>query len=112
VNLSSVPPEVKRIIDWKTPFSGESGRMYEPNFRNLRSHDEVKFVIADRRDYDAAREMMSRFDIPAHAVVLFAPVFGQIEPRTLVKWMLVDRVPARLNMQLHKIVWSPDTEGV
>ena len=112
VDLSPLPAEVRRIIDWKTPSSGESSRMMDSNFRNLRPHDEVKFVIADRKDYEASLEVMDRFGIASRAAVLFAPVFGRIEPRTLVEWMIADRVPARLNLQLHKIVWSPETEGV
>lgn len=112
VALSSLPDGVRRIIDWKTPFSGESDRMLEENFRSLRPGDEVKFVIADRRDYDAALEVIRCFKMSGKAVLLFAPVFGKIEPRTLVEWMLRDRVPARLNLQIHKIVWDPSAEGV
>ena len=112
VDLSAVPRGVRRIIDWKTPFSGESGKMLDGNFLNLRPGDEVKFVIAGRNDYDAALEVIRRFRIPEHATILFAPVFGEIEPRTLVEWMLADRVPARLNLQLHKVIWNPDAEGV
>lgn len=112
VDLSAVPRGVRRIIDWKTPFSGESGKMLDSNFLNLRPGDEVKFVIAGRNDYDAALEVIRRFRIAEHATILFAPVFGEIEPRTLVEWMLADRVPARLNLQLHKVIWNPDTEGV
>ena len=112
VDISPLPAGVKRIVDWKTPFSGESAKMLDSNFRSLRPGDEVKFVIANRADYDAALDVVRRFDTAAHATVLFAPVFGEIEPRTLVEWMLADRAPARLNLQFHKIVWSPDTEGV
>lgn len=112
VDLSAVPRGVRRIIDWKTPFSGESEKMLDGNFLNLRPGDEVKFVIAGRNDYDAALEVIRRFRIPEHATILFAPVFGKIEPRTLVEWMLADRVPARLNLQLHKVIWNPDAEGV
>ena len=112
VDLSPLPAEVRRIIDWKTPSSGESAKMLDSNFQNLREHDEVKFVIADRKDYEASLEVMNRFGIAGRAAVLFAPVFGRIEPRTLVEWMIADHVPARLNLQLHKIVWSPETEGV
>ena len=86
--------------------------MLDSNFRSLRPGDEVKFVIANRADYDAALDVVRRFDVAAHATVLFAPVFGEIEPRALVEWMLADRAPARLNLQFHKIVWSPDAEGV
>ena len=112
VDLSAVPRGVRRIIDWKTPFSGESEKMFDGNFLNLRPGDEVKFVIAGRNDYDAALEVIRRFRIAEHATILFAPVFGEIEPRTLVEWMLADRVPARLNLQLHKVIWTPDAEGV
>lgn len=112
VDLSAVPRGVRRIIDWKTPFSGESEKMLDGNFLNLRPGDEVKFVIAGRNDYDTALEVIHRFRIPEHATILFAPVFGKIEPRTLVEWMLADRVPARLNLQLHKVIWDPDAEGV
>lgn len=112
VDLSAVPRGVRRIIDWKTPFSGESEKMLDGNFLNLRPGDEVKFVIAGRNDYDAALEVIRRFRITEHATILFAPVFGEIEPRTLVEWMLADRVPARLNLQLHKVIWNPDAEGV
>ena len=112
VDLSAVPRGVRRIIDWKTPFSGESEKMLDGTFLNLRPGDEVKFVIAGRNDYDAALEVIRRFRIAEHATILFAPVFGEIEPRTLVEWMLADRVPARLNLQLHKVIWNPDAEGV
>ena len=112
VDLSTLPAEVKRIIDWKTPSSGESDRMLESNYRNLRKHDEVKFVIADRNDYEASVRTMRKFDMASRATVLFAPVFGSIRPETLVEWMLADRLPARLNLQLHKIIWGPDAEGV
>ena len=63
-------------MDWKTPFSGESAKMLDSNFRSLRPGDEVKFVIANRADYDAALDVVRRFDIAAHATVLFAPGFG------------------------------------
>ena len=112
VDLSPLPVGIKRIIDWKTPSSGESEKMLDSNFRTLHPHDEVKFVIAGRGDYEASVRTMKKFDLASHATVLFAPVFGSIKPETLVEWMLADRLPARLNMQLHKIIWGPDAEGV
>lgn len=112
VDLSPLPDGIKRIIDWKTPSSGESEKMLDSNFRTLHPHDEVKFVIAGRGDYEASVRTMKKFDLASHATVLFAPVFGSIKPETLVEWMLADRLPARLNMQLHKIIWGPDAEGV
>ena len=86
--------------------------MLESNYRNLRKHDEVKFVIADRNDYEASVRTMRKFDIASRATVLFAPVFGSIRPETLVEWMRRDHLPARLNLQLHKLIWGPDAEGV
>ncbi len=112
IDLSSLPEGVKRIIDWKTPSSGESAKMLEENYRNLRPHDEVKFVIADRNDYEESVRFLQRLDLASHATVLFAPVFGSIDPKTLVEWMLADHLPARLNLQLHKVIWGPDAEGV
>lgn len=112
VDLSPLPDGIKRIIDWKTPSSGESEKMLDSNFRTLHPHDEIKFVIAGRGDYEASVRTMKKFDLASHATVLFAPVFGSIKPETLVEWMLADRLPARLNMQLHKIIWGPDAEGV
>lgn len=112
VDLSTLPEGVKRIIDWKTPSSGESAKMLETNYRNLRPHDEVKFVIADRADYEASVRILHQFDIASQTTVLFAPVFGSIDPQTLVEWMLADHLPVRLNLQLHKLIWGPDAEGV
>ena len=110
--LYTLPEEVKRIIDWKTPSSGETEKMLAENFRNLRSGDEVKFVIADDRDFSNALEVMERFSLPENAVVLFAPVFGAMPPDELVKKILEHNVPARLNLQLHKFIWGADAEGV
>ena len=105
--------EVIRIVDCKTPSSGESEKMFTENFRNLRSFDEVKFVLSDRADYLFALEKIREFDLARQTPnILFSPAFGTIEIPRLVSWMLEDRVPARLNLQLHKYIWGPDREGV
>ena len=110
--LSSLPEGVKRIIDWKTPSSGETEQMLAENFQSLRQGDEVKFVIADDRDFANALDVMKRFSLPGNATVLFAPVFGAMPPDRLVEKILKHHVPARLNLQLHKFIWGADAEGV
>ena len=107
--LNTLPAGVKRIIDWKTPSSGESEQMFEENFRNLRPYDEVKFVIAD---FDYAVNVMKRFQLDTGATVLFAPVFGKMNPDKLVEKILKHNLPVRLNLQIHKLIWGADAEGV
>ena len=83
------------------------------NLDRLAPHDEVKFVIKDRVDYDFARDAIARHRLAGRcAAILLSPVHGVLEPKTLSEWMLADRVPARLQLQLHKYIWSPDTRGV
>ena len=106
--IARVPPEVVKIVDVKCPGSGEAARNDWNNLDRLAAHDEVKFVIRDRRDYVVARHDLSR----RAAAVLFSPVHGVLDPKTLSEWMLADGVPARLQLQLHKYIWSPETRGV
>ena len=110
--LDSLPEKVKRIIDWKTHSSGESHQMLPENFKNLRPWDEVKFVIADDSDFEQALEVMRKYEIANKATILFAPVFGSMNPDVLVKKILEKNIPARLNLQLHKFIWGADAEGV
>jgi 7-carboxy-7-deazaguanine synthase len=111
--LDAVPAAVIKIVDVKCPASGEAARNHWPNFDRLARHDEVKFVIQDRGDYDFARQVIERYDLAARcAAVLLSPVHDVLHPRTLSEWMLVDRLPARLQLQLHKYIWEPSTRGV
>jgi 7-carboxy-7-deazaguanine synthase len=111
--LDDVPDEVVAIVDVKCPASGESAHMHWPNLEQLSENDEVKFVIQDRGDFDYARDVVSRYDL-AHRVraVLFSPVHGALAPADLAKWILDDRVPARLQIQAHKYIWNPEARGV
>ena len=112
-DLSVLPPEVIRIVDWKTPSSGEDGKMFLPNFRSLRPCDEVKFVLSDENDYRFALEKIREFHLEEQTPnLLFSPVYGALAGAELVKWMLRDRPPARLNLQIHKYIWDPNREGV
>ena len=112
-SIAGVPRDVVKIVDVKCPASGESDRNEWRNLDVLSPHDEVKFVIQDRRDYDYAVDVVRRHDLAARcAAVLFSPVHGVLHPKTLSEWMLADRVPARLQVQLHKYIWPPSTRGV
>ena len=112
-DLSVLPPAVIRIVDWKTPSSGEDGKMHLPNFRSLRPVDEVKFVLSDENDYRFALEKIRDFRLAEQTPnLLFSPVYGALAGADLVQWMLRDHAPARLNLQIHKYIWDPGREGV
>jgi 7-carboxy-7-deazaguanine synthase len=111
--ITRVPRAVVKIVDVKCPASGEAGRNDWGNLDALAPHDEVKFVIQDRADYEFARDVIGRYDLASRsAAVLVSPVHGVLEPRLLSEWMLADRLPARLQLQLHKYIWSPTARGV
>jgi 7-carboxy-7-deazaguanine synthase len=112
-SIKDVPADVIRIVDVKCPGSGESEKNHWENLDLLAPHDEVKFVIQDRADYDFAREVIATRDLAGRAAaVLLSPVHGVLDPKTLSEWMLADRLPARLQLQLHKYIWTPQTRGV
>lgn len=111
--IDRLPAEVVAIVDVKCPASGESAKMHWPNLDHLRAHDEVKFVIADRGDYEYARGIVRERDLASRTeAVLFSPVFGAIAPAELARWILEDHLPVRLQLQQHKYVWAPDARGV
>jgi len=108
-----VPAGVVKILDVKCPASGEAQKNYWKNLDALNAHDEVKFVIQDRPDYEYAVAVAQRHRLASRcASILFSPVHGVLEPRALSEWMLADRIPARLQLQLHKYIWSPLARGV
>jgi len=111
--IDRVPRAVVKIVDVKCPGSGESGKNDWSNLERLAPHDEVKFVVKDRADYDFARDVIARYDLESVArAILMSPVHGVLDPKTLAEWMLADRAPARLQLQIHKYIWRPDTRGV
>jgi 7-carboxy-7-deazaguanine synthase len=111
--IDRVPAAVVKIVDVKCPASGEARRNDWTNLSRLAAHDEVKFVVQDRADYEFARDVIARHDLVARtAAVLISPVHGVLEPRTLSEWMLADHSSARLQLQIHKYIWSPTTRGV
>lgn len=111
-NISRIDPRVIRIMDLKCPGSGEEKRNLYANIEHLKPHDEVKFVITDRRDYEWARTKMVEHDLPARCSVLFSPVWDKLHPRQLVEWVLADNLPVRVQVQLHKYIWDPKQRGV
>ncbi len=111
--IDRVPAGVVRIVDVKCPASGESARNHWPNLEVLRPSDEVKFVIQDRADYDFAKQVVKRHHLAGRcAGVLFSPVHGVLAPAQLSEWILADRLDVRLQLQVHKYIWAPDTRGV
>lgn len=111
--IGRVPSAVVKIVDVKCPGSGEAQKNCWGNLDLLGPHDEVKFVLADRTDYEFARDVIERHDLASRvAAVLLSPVHGVLNPRTLSEWILEDRLPARLQLQLHKLIWSPEARGV
>ena len=111
--ISRVPQEVVKIVDVKCPGSGEAAKNEWSNLERLSPHDEVKFVVQDRGDYGFAKDVITKFQLASKcAAILMSPVHGVLDPRVLSEWMLADRLPARLQMQIHKLIWTPDTRGV
>ncbi len=112
-SVAGVPSGVIRIMDVKCPGSGESHRNDWNNVQHLTKNDEVKFVIADRGDYEFAREVVAREGLIARVnAVLFSPVHGELDPKILSEWVIADRLPVRVQLQVHKYIWSPATRGV
>jgi 7-carboxy-7-deazaguanine synthase len=111
--IDRVPAEVVKIVDIKCPGSGEAGKNDWGNIARLAPHDEVKFVVQDRADYEFARDAITRHDLATRAAaVLISPVHGVLDARSLSEWVLADHLPVRLQLQLHKYIWSPTTRGV
>jgi len=112
-DISRVDPRVHRIVDLKTPGSGECARNLWSNLDHLTARDELKCVIGSREDYEWAREQVRTFDLPRRVrAVLFSPIFGRIDPKEIVHWLLADQLDVRFQLQLHKIVWDPNLRGV
>lgn len=123
--LANVPKAVHKIVDVKCPQSGEGGTFHLPNLEALTPHDEVKFVIADRTDYEFARDFTREHGLERRVnSVLFSPAFRKdaspardaanclLDPRELVDWILADGLNVRLGLQIHKFIWEPLTKGV
>jgi 7-carboxy-7-deazaguanine synthase len=111
IDITPVDRRAKLILDVKCPGSGEAAKNRWENLEQLRPHDEVKFVIADREDYEFAKRVIEERRL-AGRTLLFSPVWGRMDMKALAEWMLADRVPARFQTQLHKHIWGADVTGV
>ena len=106
MDISKVDPRVSRVMDIKTPGSGEESRNRWENLPLLTDRDQVKFVICDRGDYDWAKSVLAQHNLTERCAVLFSPGYGQLDARQLADWILTDRLAVRLQIQLHKYLWG------
>lgn len=108
LDIGSVDPRVERVMDWKTPGSGEAARNRPENLALLTARDQVKFVLCDHADYDWARAELKAHEVARRCEVLFSPVQGQLNPTELADWILADRLEVRMQIQLHKLLWGDE----
>ncbi len=106
--LDGVDPRVVKVVDIKTPASGESGKNRYDNLPLLTAQDQIKFVICDRADYDWAKQCMQEHALAARCEILFSPSHQQVAARELADWVIADRLPVRFQMQLHKYLWGDE----
>ncbi len=113
-DIGRVDHRCVKILDIKCPSSGMSDHMDMENLNRLSLHDEIKFVLGTREDYEYAREIVKHMEARSNNVssINFSPVFGELAPETLAEWILADHLACRLHLQLHKYIWGPDARGV
>ena len=112
-DISGIHPDCIKIVDIKCPSSGEGSSFLDDNITHLSANDEVKFVIGAQQDYLFAKTFIQeKLCHISPLKIHLSPVFGRITPEAIAAWMLQDRLPARLSLQLHKIIWDPDKRGV
>ena len=112
LSIKNVPAEVIKILDLKCPGSGEENKNLWENLNYLGSTDEIKFVIADRVDYEWSKKVLQDYELDKKNPVLFSPVFGKLKLKDLTEWILEDNLPVLLHTQLHKYIWDQKTIGV
>ena len=106
LDIGEVDARVMRVVDIKTPASGEAGKNHWENLPLLTAHDEIKFVLCDEADYRWARQIMQQHHLGERCPVLFSPAHGALDATRLAEWILRDRLPVRLQVQLHKLLWD------
>ena len=112
LSVAEVDSRVRVVMDLKCPDSGEVDRTLWQNLPVLKPDDEIKFVIASRRDYEWARAVLRDRQLVSRHAILFAPVWGELEPARLAEWILADRLPVRLQIQVHKVLYGAEAQGV
>jgi 7-carboxy-7-deazaguanine synthase len=110
LDIAGVDPRVSRVVDVKTPGSGEVARNRIENFRLLTHRDQLKFVICSREDFDWSKAFLEEHSLSERCQILFSPSYTQVSPKDLAEWILADRLPVRFQLQLHKVLWG-DTPG-
>lgn len=108
LDIAAVDPRVVKVMDLKTPGSGECAKNRYQNISHLRAQDQIKFVICDRQDYEWAKSKLDEFSLTKRCEVLFSPTHGEIEPRRLADWILQDGLHVRFQIQLHKYLWGDE----
>ena len=112
LSISDVPRDIVKIVDFKCPSSGMEKKNLWSIVNDLQLHDEVKFVIGDREDFDWAEEMLNKYSLNEKCAILFSPTFGKIDPALIVEWILGENLPVRMQLQMHKQIWAPEGKGV
>ena len=112
LSISDVPIEIVRIVDFKCPSSGMEKKNLWSIVNDLQPHDEVKFVIGNREDFDWAKEMLNKYSLNEKCSILFSPTFGKIDPSLIVEWILEGDIPVRMQLQMHKLIWESERKGV
>ena len=112
LSISDVPKEVIKIVDFKCPTSGMVKKNLWSIVDDLQPHDEIKFVIGNREDFDWAKNRIEEYSLDKICTLLFSPTFGEIDPQQIVEWILAENLPVRIQMQMHKMIWSPEEKGV
>ena len=110
--ISKVPEEIIKIVDFKCPSSGMKKHNLWLIVEDLMNHDEVKFVIGNREDYEWAKEKIEEYQLSEKCTILLSPIFNKIDPEMIVEWILEDSLPVRFQMQIHKYIWKPEKKGV
>ncbi len=112
LSISDVPKKVVKIVDFKCPSSGMVKKNLWSIVDDLQAHDEVKFVIGNREDFDWAKDRITEYSLDKICTLLFSPTFGEIDPQQIVEWILAENLPVRMQLQMHKMIWSPEEKGV
>ena len=112
LSISKVPEEIIKIIDFKCPSSKMEKKNLWSIVNDIKSHDEIKFVIGDRIDFDWAKEKIKLYELDNICTILFSPTFGKIEPKLIVQWILEENLSVRIQLQLHKQIWNAEKKAV
>ena len=112
LSISDVPKKVVKIVDFKCPSSGMVKKNLWSIVDDLQANDEVKFVIGNREDFDWAKDRITEYSLDKICTLLFSPTFGEIDPQQIVEWILAENLPVRMQLQMHKMIWSPEEKGV